>query len=556
MKKTIPLLLLCATSVMQMNAQEFLNLDGRLIPVADINHIRTSYQEHPQSLSILLKNDENISIFTAALEATGLIEELKHYLDNSYSVGNDSIDWTNPALLIYLAQEYDNVAYMEKRYIKSTVFAETDQVFSTNGIQNLGDLRQYAKTVYDEMYPEDKDVTDEKDPRNSLNRFVAYHILPFDGAYYKLTCVDGPNTTILTQSFNRRVTDIRDYYETMMPHSLMKFSFPSGSAAGLYINRRGVQNREDQYGVFVRGALVMSENDMATALPAGATAVGPNGRYYYIDDIISYGKQTQQVVLNERMRMDASTLSPDFMTSGARGFEYKAFTDGKYAMGAGNNPNPLTNNAHCLAFKPGAVRNFTFNDDTHLHVRPRYLYFWSYEGDEVAIKGKFDVTVKLPPVPAGTYEVRLGTCVGFASRGIVQFYVDNTAIGIPFDMRKDAIDLFGWQSDNDLRLGASNEEEEEEAIATYDKTIHNLGWMKGPGDCCPLSQSYQTDMSFRNLNVTIRKVIATFTTDGKTDHYLRMRQMMESTNAEFPFDYIELVPSSVYDNKEIPEDRW
>lgn len=37
----------------------------------------------------------------------------------------------------------------------------------------------YAKKVYDKEYPEDSHITDFKDRKNSLNRFISYHILPF-----------------------------------------------------------------------------------------------------------------------------------------------------------------------------------------------------------------------------------------------------------------------------------------------------------------------------------------------------------------------------------------
>jgi hypothetical protein len=52
-----------------------------------------------------------------------------------------------------------------------------------------------------------------------------------------------------------------------------------------------------------------------------------------------------------------------------------------------------------------------------------------------AYKGRFNVAVKLPPVPAGDWEVRMLTCTGLSSRGIVQFYLDDVPQGIPYDMR-------------------------------------------------------------------------------------------------------------------------
>lgn len=561
----------------------YINNNARLTHVDDsvangvVHTVGSVVGRNNQMLQAMLEKDQNIILFRQALDLTGWSNKLngEDLIDKSYSVGSDSVDWTNKALVFHTASECDNVAYMERRYIKYTVFAEPDEVLNTK-LQNEGfeasldGLKEYARKIYYAMYPEFSDETFEKemeggqkvtvnvqdDPtheHNYLNLFMAYHILPFDGAYYKLTYYDGEGTD-LPKCFNRRKADICDYYETMMPHSLMKFSYPSGKQAGLYINRCGVQSRPDQYGRFERGAKVAKDTEMKEKLN-NVTSIGRNGRYYYIDDVIAYGERTQKYVLNERIRLDASTLSPDFITSGARGFEYEKFSgNGKYANSAGENYNPLTNNAHCLGFKAGSAKNFIFNDNTHIHIRPRYIWFWSYEGDEMLVKGRFNFIIKLPPVPAGTYEVRFMTCVGFKSRGIMQAYLgedpdDMTAQGIPFDMRPGGGALFGYKSDTDLG--------DDETIAAFDKAIHNQGWMKGPGNYIALGNTYETiDKSFRNQDNTIRKVLGTFKTDGKTDQYMRIQQMIDSPDNELNFDFIELCPSTIYKNEYIAEDKW
>ena len=485
-------------------------------------------------------------LFAAALEATHLNDSLTRYEDPNYSVGRDSIDWTNDKLVMPTAVEFDNVAYMEHRYFKYTIFICPDSVMAEKyGVTDLDGLRALAKSVYDPMYPDDVAVTDETDRRNSLNRFISYHILPFSATYYQLTCVDGGLNT-LSNNWDRTKWDIADWYETMMPRSIMKFSFPSGTQEGLYINRRGVQSRADARGVFVRGAKVTKPSDM-TALVGNNTCL--NGLYYFIDDYVAYDQQTQEVVLDERLRIDASTLSPDFLTSGARGIHTKSSNEnGKY--GCGDPTSNHTNKNTCLGFKPGAAKNFKFDSNTHVHVRPRVLHFWSYQGDEVTVLGTFDLTVKLPPVPEGDYELRMFTCVNFKNRGIVQFYIDDVAQGLPFDMRPDGVTLFGWKSDASLS--------DEDAIAAFDKSIHNLGWMKGP-------KSYYSAQSetgggrgtcFRDAPNTVRKVIGTFHSDGEKDkgHTVRFQQKLESTTNALNFDFLEICPKSVYNNPYYAED--
>ena len=492
----------------------------------------------------LLAKDSTISLFYHAYQLTGLKDSMMNYVDESYSCTD--YDCTEVGHSYSTASEYDNVLYMKKRYYGYTAFVETNEVFANKGINTIDDLRAYAKQVYDDMYPDDADVTDETDRRNSLNRFISYHFLDRRADYNKLTV----DNIMLTNNFDRRHWDVADWYETMMPYSIMKVSYPSGSQAGRYVNRRGVQNRKDSRGVFVAGAKILSPSEAAV----NQTAV--NGVYHYITDIIDYGRNTQEVVLNERMRMDASTLSPDFMTSGARGHSVRGTGGtskypGQYGVWS-TDTNPKTNINTCLGFKAGSAKNFTYSDvTTHLHVRPRYMSFWSYQGDEVTICGMYDIVFKLPPVPEGDYEFRLATCIDFPNRGIVQAYLDGAPCGIPLDMRISGYDpSVGWKSDSDLG--------DDEAIMAFDKAMHNRGWMKGPASYRNSTDSAGENPAnwFRNYPNTLRRVFTTFHSDGKTDHYVRIQQKLESTNGTLAFDYIELCPRSVYNNEFYPEDKY
>lgn len=502
-------------------------------------------------LPTVLEADSLISIYNQALRATKVSELMEAYLDETYGFVSDqaridSCTWTNNALCIHTAVEYDNVAYPEKRYFNFTAFMVPDSILKQRyGITDLDGLRAKAKELYDPMYPEDADVTDETDRRNSLNRFISYHIIDRLGTYYKLTSIDGGR---LSNNFNRRKWDNCDWYPTLMPYSTMKVSFPSGTQAGLYINRRGVQSRADERGVFVRGARIAPVDEG----PQQPNAV--NGIYHYIDDIIAYDEVTQTQVFNDRLRLDCTTLSPDFMTKLtdgeiARGHTSAHFTSqdqNRYGAG-GQGAIAASNVDHGVGFKAGYVRNFEFNDNTHIHVRGRVLNYWSYQADEVTVKGPFDVIIKLPPVPEGDYEIRFMTCVDFPSRGIVQAYIDDVPQGIPFDMRPGGVQLFGWQ--NDASLG------DDDGITAFDKAIHNLGWMKGPACYSPGQHDSYGGDPMRQLPNTIRRVLGRFHTDGKSDHYLRMQQKMES-GGEMNFDFIELCPSSVYNNEYYAEDKW
>ena len=506
-------------------------------------------------LPALMETDSTVSLFYEAMVLTHMDDSLQAYKDETYSVGSDSIDWTNDALVFHTAVEYDNVAYMENRYFNFTVFAPQNSVLEEKyGVTDIEGLIELAHQCYDPVYPDDADIEDYTDRSNALNRFVSYHILDRLGTYYGLTCVDGANST-LASNWARNRWDIADWYETMMPYSILKCSFPSGSANGLYINRRGVQSRADGRGYKIPGAKVTPDSDV----DIDQTAV--NGVYHYIDDILSYGYHpgqdnngsvgiyTQETVFTERLRIDCSTLSPDFMTSGARGhYTTTTIENGKYGTSS-YSTSAATNWEHCLGFKAGSAKNFEFNDNTHVHVRPRVLYYWSYGGDEVTVKGRYDLTVKLPPVPAGDWELRMFTCVGYDSRGIVQFYIDDVPQGIPFDMRPGGSE-YGWKSDDDLG--------DEEQIAAFDKQWHYQGWMKGPKSYWSANSETGGDVGavFRDAANTVRRVIGTFHSYGKEDHYLRLQQKMESSENELNFDFIELCPSTIYNNPDVREDKW
>ena len=489
----------------------------------------------------LMKEDSTISLFYSAMKLCELDQLMREYKDLNYSISVDSIGVRFPQKT---AVEVDMVYYPEYRYYGFTGFIEQNEVYAARGIHNIEDLKEYAKKIYDVVYPEDKDVTDLTDRRNSLNRFVSYHFLPARITYNDLT-VDNQ----MLGNFDRRHWDVADWYETMLPYSIMKISYPSGSQAGRYVNRRGVQNRRDSRGVLVPGAKIKTPSE------AGRDLMALNGVYHYINDIIDYGENTQTVVLNERMRIDASTLSPDFLTSGARGHGVVGVGGcpkypGRYGASS-NSTNPSVNPNHCIGFKRGYVTNFDFSQKTHMHVRNRYLNFWSYQGDELLISGMFDITFKLPPVPEGDYEFRIQTCLGFDNRGILQVYLDKEPCGIPLDMRKGGADpSIGWRSDTDLG--------DDEAIMAYDKGMHNRGWMKGPKAYGSTAQDGSGNPTWmRNTANQLRRIWTTLHSDGKSDHYVRVQQKLDMGDmGTFAFDYLELCPRSVYNNEYYPEDQY
>lgn len=516
------------------------------------------------TLPEVLGEDPNISLFYEALVLTHMDDSLRRFIDENYSVGYDSINWTNDALVMHTASEYDNVAYMERRYFKYTAFCPTDDVFRDKyNVTDMESLKRLAEQIYADktLFPcTEAEANDPTSRNNPLNRFISYHLLDRYGTYYSLTAYDRENSP-LAKAFARTNIDIADWYETMMPYSILKCSYPYSTdrtVEGLYVNRRGIMTKPDRQGYQIRGAKVAKASEMEVNQAAAI-----NGIYHYIDDILFYGTNPVTGVVatkdlfSERLRFDASTLSPDFMTSGARGHATKqGSTNNNYGIWQ-DEPRAVSNRNTCLGFKAGSAKNFFFTDQTHVHVRNRYLNFWSYQADEVTVKGNYDLTVKIPPVPEGMWEVRLFTCVGFNSRGIVQFYIDGQPQGIPFDMRPNGDSpVIGWKSDT----GANGLNDDAEQIAAFDRQFHARGWMKGMksymnnGDNG--ERSWEAAGSFRMQNNTLRRVIGQFYSDGHSDHYVRFQQRIDSSENEMNFDVLELCPAIIYDNPDVVEDPW
>ncbi len=474
-----------------------------------------------QFLSSIFDENPKLTLFTQALKLTGMADSLVRYVDETYTVDPDSA-WDHGAgtakgFKVPYGTANDGSAskqcptwYPAQRLFKFTAFVETDSIYRLHGINNIDDLIAYAKQVYDEAFPEDagKYDADFKDRRNPLNRFVSYHLIDRSAPReYWVHC----KGDIYTQRCLFNIYDPEDYYETMCPHTIMRFSSIPGEE--IYINRVGLKNNARVRGVRV---LKTEEGD-------GYTNQCKNGRYLYIDDILTYSYDVRWNVLNRRIRIDGSTLSPDFLNGEAR----------MYNMGS-------KIGEMMIGFKNGFLTNFKMhNANTFIGCGNEQTGWRHYQGSGICITGeKFDASVKLPPVPHdGTYEVRLGYSLG-DDRGIAQVYLNNTPCGIPISFRQFDANI-GWEPDD------PNDEEYNKAL---DKAMRNRGFMKA-------MDSYgSTSEPFRTYTNTVRRILTRQYMRANEDYWLRFRQILDGKTLYMSIDYIELCPKDVYDSPE-GEDR-
>jgi len=95
----------------------------------------------------------------------------------------------------------------------------------------------------------------------------------------------------------------------------------------------------------------------------------------------------------------------------------------------------------------------------------------------------------------------------------------------------------------DPKIGWLEDTGDEEEDMSNDKAMHSRGYMKGP-DSEQCWWGYP--VIFRGKNDMIRCILTTQYLDNSEPHYLRFKQVMDNTKAEFAFDYMELCPKSVY----------
>ena len=242
----------------------------------------------PRSTRVLvneMERHEEYSIFVEALKITGLADSLKRYKkDKTYTV-SDNTDTSGEPLY---SPEECKIAY--------TIFAEPDVVMKENGINSIEDLIAYANRVYGGAaawydYPVEKGIAistgnDYTNRFNTLNMFVAYHILyagmPETELVYEYT------TKWLTTWNYVNGGEPYDYYETMLPNTILKIWQPQPGKI-LYINRYRTNNTlTNEVGTtgtnheLIRRGVKLNRNEQLSAY---------NGYVLSINDMLVYDRR-------------------------------------------------------------------------------------------------------------------------------------------------------------------------------------------------------------------------------------------------------------------------
>lgn len=508
------------------NNQARIELGDELVENGVIHVLDNAISSAADMICAQLQKYEYFSIFNEAIKRTKYEDKLQGYKDDSYDLG------LAPAMCHN--QGEGKGRYPHTKYIKYTIFAEPDSVFYARDIYDIEDLERYAQQWYGQ-----EDIDDYTSPNNALNKFISYHILDREVVYDKLVMFDNSmhNNTAFKQDIAWMDNmDRYDYFSTMY-NKLLKVIMPLSNSdkeksSNIWINptKRTIPGNMDmRYHLDIKIYRLSEFNDM-NELYKEFSGNSLNGTIHPINKILIYNEEEMHGnVLNERMRFDFGTLLPELTTNNVR---YAPWPNAGTVCGHGEYQIP-----------EGYAKNLKIlNEDTYVFYTSPYTWGCNYLGDEFLAVGKYDFAYKLPPVPAGTYELRIGYTANGA-RSITQFYVDNKICGIPVDLKIGATDArIGWLAD-----GPDESENEEN-----DRVMRNHGYMKAGNSFTSQWQSGDGKKTARSYSNAIRKIITTMRIDG--EHWVRFKKVDDVNGSQMNHDYIELVPTSIV-NSYIPEDR-
>jgi uncharacterized surface protein with fasciclin (FAS1) repeats len=464
-------------------------------------------------VSAVIAKDSTFSLFYSALVMTGLVDSIQKTKDEKY----------NPTLWAAFTMEnvpgkgdYRQQAPVSRKY-GYTVLMESDLTYKAYNINNLEDLKQEASKVYDEVYPEDKNITDPRDRRNSLNRFVAYHLINKQLSFNQFINAWDVTNCMVTS------LDKYEYIEPMLPNTLMEIK-SEGSGNGS-LHRNTLINYSSDRLSNITGkdihCIQINKNNYDKS--------GLNGVYHEIDGLLEYDKVTNDELSSKRLRFDAASFFPELTNNNMRCLPMRSVN--------GNNKATL------FLLPSGYVDRISSSEQTQAGYLSPNAAWTNFQGDEFFLRvlsgsgNLYKFTLTTPAVPKGTYEVRFGFRSG-TNRGVAQLKLDGIPCGVPLNLRSNMKDdpTIGW-------VAPGSDLSDPEGYAN-DKQIHNKGYMKGPA--C-FTQGNFGGLARKDASC-VRKVLGIYRFDTAGSHVLSVDGL---STGEFQLDYMEFVPTNALETEDI-----
>ncbi|MBP5338968.1 MAG: fasciclin domain-containing protein [Prevotella sp.] len=514
-----------------------------------------------------MERHQDYSIFVEALKMTGLADSLTKAKKNVTYTISDIKD---------VDANKSDLYHPEECKVMYTIFAEPNEVLEKNGINSINDLIAYANNVYgnaaewyDYLNETGNTVSTGNDYTNrfnALNMFVAYHIL-YAGMPQNELVYEYNSRWSTTWNYTNGCQPF-DYYETMLPCTLMKIWDVTGNRSNsshqLYINRyRTLNTLTDELGTETAantGALVNEYGIHELVSPgvriARTTDSGLsfetniqtyNGYIHGLRGMLVYDRQVPKGVLHERLRFDSTTFLVEFINNGIRmsnNSEMQALNGG----GSGNRVAfPLNYFDNVVSYTP--ENRFRYN------IKGAYN---AWQSDTFQGWGNYDLAIKLPPLPTGRYEFRV-FYTPMSHGGMMQFYLGTSrslssmeALDIPLDVR---IPI------DDPRIGSTTFFEEDDMGIATDAALRNRGYMRGlfSYQDHPENLDGSTTINQRSdkRNASLRKVFNVREFKQSDEHWFRIKNVIQDeTDLKWQFDYVEFVPYDVVNNDTYSEDWY
>ena len=453
----------------------------------------------------------------------------------------------------------------QRIYVGFTALVETDDVYQSKWGINLQKDSEGNVTNWDEvmakiaqhcstMFPDANASADLTNSDNAVNRFVAYHILDGKMAYNRFVHHYNEYNYKYSDNKNLQTTDypvnVWDYYTTLGKYrGLVKITQVGDTGFELDKDHKIYANRISVYNNAIDGDYKETDCEAVNGVKGGILISPTNGEfdnnaqngfYYPINNILDYGKNTQDALASERIRIDLTTMLPEYSSNNFRGMGYFYF------------PKP--------DFFKNIIRVTEGTNMAYLMASYASDNWSDYQGDEMLFTGLYDFVLRLPPVPAdGTYEIRMGTSNN-TLRGMCQVYFGTdpyslAPAGLPIDLRLAGTEIPGIQ-----QMWTDDQGATESEIIASDKNLRNQGYMKGPKYAMRTGGKAQE--SLREVTApsgakggAMRRIITTTYMEKNKTYYLRFKSALKKLDSQFFLDYFEFVPTSVYAGTE-PEDIW
>ncbi|MBR4644279.1 MAG: fasciclin domain-containing protein [Bacteroidaceae bacterium] len=507
------------------------------------------------SLASLLKkmvdsNRGGYVVMSKLIEACGLLAPLDSVKDELY----EHLYITKKIPVEKYAPEEGGRTFHtpEHRYYGFTIFAETDEFWS----QTLGkpveeisvaDIYEYLDN--EGIYPSAKRDNNYESEDNLLNQFVTYHMLPMRLPSDRL--VNHYNERGFTFNTRNPTIAIYEFYTTMGKRRLLK-TFESKESNGVYLNRFPNLNN-GRTGDYHENSCDPQNVGIKVGEPnlQGEYNVR-NGIIYPIDELLYYSDNTRAQMMRSRIRWDVTAMWPEFMNNNIRMNTLSANTgDDKYF-------NVYIPTDEALGFQ--YLNDVIIGKDTEFYYWTGRNANWAnMQGDEMTIRGLYEVTMRLPPVPVrGTYELRFGQQCGGTMRGMAQFYWGSdldrlAAMGIPIDLRQGATGINGKKFvKNDI--GWVEDGKDLDYNADVDKRMRNNDFMKGCQQY--VAGNPGNSQTMRENQTCLRRIMLRQTMDPDVTYYIKFKTVMDDRSRYFYMDYLEYCAKEVYDNPAEQEDIW